>query len=225
MPTLEDDVMEPLLDDWDEPDEEDDLMDADSRTRQPLGSFYLSTSLVFPHDTVVHDLTFFGDDGKSALYWDGQVQERRQGLAVLLQRGGSSESSPSSMELWVVPDYDERAQWEGHNFVVTKDDERSATTFLSTPQQTCSVQPGNPDDGDDDDVDSTCLWAKTRVVSDATAARLFVSGSRGVAAVVSEKSGGASHVALWDLQEDEEEDDDEDADMADDDDDDNNKDQ
>jgi hypothetical protein len=45
---------------------------------------------------------------------------------------------------------------------------------------------------------------------------LFVSGSRGVAAVVSEKSGGASHVALWDLQEDEEED--EDEDMADEDD-------
>jgi hypothetical protein len=212
MPTLEDDVMEPLLDDWDEPDEDDDddVMDADSNnTQQALGSFYLSTSLVFPPGTVVHDLTFFGDDGKSALYLDGQVQERRQGLAVLLQRGGSS---PSSMELWVVPNYDEGAQWEGHTFVVTKDDARSATTFLSTPQQICLVQPGNPADDDD----STCLWAKTRIVSDATAARLFVSGSRGVAAVVSEKSGGASHVALWDLQEDEEED--EDEDMADEDD-------
>lgn len=201
---------EPLWDEFDS-DEEDD--EARSSGRNAMESFYLSTCLEFPDDSQVEDVVFFGDDDKSALYADPTkpVAERRQGLGILLHRLQGEESS---LELWVLPSYDEAA-WEMKDLQFSEDDISKAHLSAASENACCFVVAGEaPNDNDDvNENDASTLYAKTRVLStsalsETSSVRLFISGSRGIAAVVENQTTHA-RLGIWDLQEDEEIDEDE----------------
>ena len=188
--------------DWEELDSDDD--EEEGNEKGNFGSFYLTTTLQFPEDSVVEDMVFFGDDGKSALYTDGMkpVQEKGQSLGLLLRRDGA-------LELWIVPAY-EKASWETHQLKVNKNNNHEdATVHLEASQDHVTVV----DRCDTGVVTGLAFPAKVRVITSSwsgTSPRLFVSGSRGIAAVV-ENQTAHSRVGIWDLNEDEEEEEDDEA--------------
>ena len=197
--------------DWDELDSDDEEEDEKGN----FGSFYLTATLQFPEDSELEDLVFFGDDGKSALYADGTkpVHEKGQSLGLLIRR-------EDALELWVLPAY-EKATWETHQLQVDKNNNEDATVHLEASQDHVTVV----DRCETGVVTGLAFPAKVRVLpssssSSAATPRLFVSGSRGIAAVI-ENQTSHSRVGIWDLNEDEEEEEDdeeegdEDEEMAD----------
>lgn len=199
-----DDSGEPVWDEFDSDEEEDDNAEELKKNHHGLESVYLTARLELPDDCQVEDLVFFGDDGQSNLYTDDSkpVQEKGQSLGLVIRR------SEDTLELWVVPKY-EQALWETHTL-------KEALSCLpdSIQLSVCQgagtlVEPGSPQDDDDASTKGT-LSARVRVLSSSakgTVPRLFVSGSRNIAAVVENQTTHA-RVGMLDLNEDEEDDDD-----------------
>ena len=190
---------EPLWEDFDSEDE-----DEDDQADRTLESFYLTTSLELPEKSEIKDIVFFGDDGKSSLYSDNSspLSEQRQSLGLIVQR-------MDALELWVVPNYEKGLTWESRDYRIKLDVDNQAQTLTVTPSQgsTTMVEPVGPDE-DEDDADDGVLAAKVRTLATSSVTpsmtpRLFVSGSRGIAAVVENES-THSRVSIWDLNEDEE---------------------
>ncbi len=217
---------------WDEFDDSDDDEEPDKQVRLELSpehcdslqSYYLTASLELPDHCRVVDMVFFGDDGKSTLYTplDKPLQEQRQSLGLLVRRKGS-EGDDSSLELWVIPDYD-GCHWETHQTPTAvwhgekgQNDPLCRTLFLAA----CKAEPTplrerwSPEEEDGEEQPEEIpfqktLYAKIRQLSSSSSTadpRLFVSGSRGIATVV-ENQATHSRVGIWDLNEDEEEDED-----------------
>ena len=179
--------------DWEELDSDDD----DEEENENFGSFYLTATLQFPEDSVMEDMVFFGDDGMSALYTDDTkpVHEKGQSLGLLLRR-------EDNLELWVIPAY-EKATWETHQLKVNKNIDGGATVHLEGSRDHVTVV----DRCENGVATGLAFPAKVRVLSSSSGVspRLFVSGSRGIAAIV-ENQTSQSRVGVWDLNEDEDED-------------------
>jgi hypothetical protein len=206
---------EPVWDEFDFPEDDDETMgngkhdDLSPLQFTSMQSYYLTASLKLPDDCRVVELIFFGDDGKSTLYSsvDKPIQEQRQGLGMIVKR-------QDSLELWVVPRYDQ-CHWETRQTPSAVDPpvDNDQTAFRVVPLQACqgdySVVEGHrvpiEDDEEEEATTTGTVRAKVRVLSNSSTAdpRLFVSGSRGIAAVVENQSTHA-RVGIWDLNEDEE---------------------
>lgn len=210
---------EPVWDEFDFPEDDDETMDCGKADVSPMQctsiqSYYLTASLKLPDDCRIVDLVFFGDDGKSTLFSrvDKPIQEQRQGLGMIVKRG-------DALELWVVPRYDQ-CHWETHQTPLAVDPPQGVaqTTFRILPLQACQgdytvvEESRSPiEEEEEEETDTGAVRAKIRVLSSALSTtadttRLFISGSRGIAAVVENQSTHA-RVGIWDLNEDEEEDD------------------
>jgi Anaphase-promoting complex, cyclosome, subunit 4/Anaphase-promoting complex subunit 4 WD40 domain len=193
-------------------------------------SFYLRATLVFPPGSVVVDMAFYGDDGKSSLgagFDGGTGKEGRQALGVLLKRtrnaSVSAAANKTSLELWLI-------QYDAISFQVVKLEEPeigSTSLTLSVHPATAAasvtvVKAGNnvPDnealeDSSASDHARLQCTARVRTISTVDSkpdhtgaafkgARLVVSGSRGIGAVLfSDASQSGSVMELLDLEDDE----------------------
>jgi Anaphase-promoting complex, cyclosome, subunit 4/Anaphase-promoting complex subunit 4 WD40 domain len=193
-------------------------------------SFFLWATLVFPPGSVVVDMAFYGDDGKSSLgavFDGGTGKEGRQALGVLLNRtrnaSVSAAANKTSLELWLI-------QYDAISFQVVKLEEPeigSTSLTLSVHPATAAasvtvVKAGNnvPDNealegsSASDSTRPQCT-ARVRTISTVDSkpdhtgaafkgARLVVSGSRGIGAVLfSDASQSGSVMELLDLEDDE----------------------
>ena len=179
--------------------------------------FYLQAALELPPGYTVQELAFYGDNGKSGLFSGSDnttCLERRQALAALLGRD-SDDDHGYILELWMIK-YDQ-AQW--HRGELRQSSEHDMERVVFSPIHALShteVIPITRADYEEDagDIDPiAAIRCKTRQVckfdsvSAASSTRLVLSGSRGIAAVVSSPSG--SHVLdVFDLEEDDEDDED-----------------
>ena len=204
-----------------------DDVDEDDQVTGVAASFFLSALLQLPPNHVVVDLAFYGNDGKSSLSSgidSGTGKEARQLLALLVaRRAGES----VSLEVWLVP-YDSVvfSQVDIQNLESSnaKANQVSIHVPLDAYQSRMGVQ-AMPSSYDPEEPTAlpvtarTIIFAKTRPVSTvdsltaAQACRLTVSGSRGIAAVVTQ-SGASATLDLLDLEDEEEEEDDQSMDDA-----------
>jgi hypothetical protein len=168
------------------------------------------------------DAVFYGDNGKCSLSsMDGGTgKERRQALAVLVETACGYDSP--MLELWLVP-YDSCSfvplpirdgEIETRTGLVGNDDEGAPSDAplvqvvkpLPKDPESDSIESGN-------NANRPVVYARTRSIAPTnsySSARLVVSGSRGVGAVVtSHPSTGTAVIDLYDLEEDEEEEEDE----------------
>ncbi|KAL7562659.1 hypothetical protein ACA910_006350 [Epithemia clementina (nom. ined.)] len=197
----------------------------DSERHEELATFYMQVILQLPPNCFVHEVAFYGDNGKSGLFAgsdNGACTERRQALAALV---GSQSDDCYSMELWLI-DY-ERVPWDLGELCLRSGGDKEEVSFAPIPSSGITkLRPMEKgyDEDDEDDEDpavSGYIRCKTRQLSSfnsdlsARKTHMVLSGSRGIAAVAS--SGalpmGSHLLEVIDLEEDEEEEEEDDADQ------------
>jgi hypothetical protein len=169
----------------------------------------------------VLDAVFYGDNGKCSLSsMDGGTgKERRQALALLVE-AANGYGSPM-LELWLV-------RYDTCSFVplpIREGEMKTTTVPVGNDNETSSYAPfvhvvtplGKDNESDAFEIENNpslpVIYARTRSIVPAnmySSARLIVSGSRGVGAVVtSHPSVGTAVIDLYDLEDNEEEEEDE----------------
>ena len=192
--------------------------DDENRNLNTNFEFFLGANLQFPQGYKVHELAFYGDNGKSGLFTENTAcTERRQALTALV---GKETDQGYALELWLI-DYDQ-ARWTKGRLSRKKGRDFDTVSFETTTSMFCNqlicLEKGDDEDDEEEEEEEEenvgFIRCKTRELrkfssmAEASSARLVLSGSRGIAAVLSsEVSPARSHIIeVLDLEEDEDDD-------------------